>query len=135
MDKRNDDSWVGVLIVVLMAVCVGAVWAFSQFFGLDMATGGSVLLRLLLLTAVVFGCWKFGDEVPLIRLGNSWPLLLALFIVCWWPALDVWASRQSPHLWAEDHVVLWWNAWYTKLAVIVAGMAGYAVNLRKNDYA
>jgi hypothetical protein len=129
----QDSSWIGPLVIVLTALGLGAVWMFSRFFGLDMATGFGVLLRLLLLAVVACGCWKFGDDVPVIHPGKSWPLLLALFIVCWWPALDVWARHQSPRLWADEQVTLWWNAWYTKLAVLVAGVAGYVVNLSREE--
>lgn len=64
MDKRNGDGWVGALIVVLTALCVGGVWMFSRFFGLDMATGGRVLLGLLLLTAVTFSVGNSVTRCP-----------------------------------------------------------------------
>lgn len=131
MAKSDEDVWIITLVVVFTVL--GVVWAFSKFFGLDPAIGGAVLLRLLLLAAVIFGCWKFGDDLPFIHPGKSWPLLLVFFFVCWWPALDVWARLQSPRLWADEEVVLWWNAWYTKLAVVLAGLAGYVVNLRRGE--
>lgn len=132
MAKSDEDIWIITLVVVFTAI--GAVLAFSKFFGLDPGTGGAVLLSLLLWMGVTVGCWKFGDDVPFIHPRKSWPLLLALLVVCWWPALDVWARHQSPRLWADEEVTLWWNAWYTKLAVILAGLGGYAVNLRRGEW-
>jgi hypothetical protein len=132
MAKPDGDDWIFTLAIVFAGLCLGAVWTFSQFFGLDMRTGSIVLLRLLL-AAVIVGCWKFGDDAPFLHPGKSWPLLLAIFIVCWWPALDVWARHQSPRLWASEEVELWWNAWYTELAVLLAGLAGYVVNLRRDE--
>lgn len=133
MAKPNSDEGPLALAIAFVVLCLGAVWMFSQFFGLDMATSGTVLWILLMWAGVAFGCWYFGDDVPFLHPGKSWPLLLASFIACWWPALDFWANHQSPRLWATAQVELWWNAWYTKLAVVLAGVVGYVVNLRRDE--
>lgn len=71
--------------------------------------------------------------MPFIHLGKSWPLLLALFFLCWWPALVFWASHQSPRLWATGEAEFWWDAWYAKLALLMGGVAGYALNLWREE--
>ena len=133
MAKPNSDEGPLALAIVFTVLSLGAVWMFSQFFGLDMPTGAGVLLRLLLWAGVAFGCWYFRDDAPFLHPGKIWPLLLTSFVVCWWPALDFWASHHSPRLWATEEVELWWNAWYTKLAVVLAGVVGYVVNLRRGE--
>lgn len=133
MAKPDRDDGPLTLAIVFTVLFLGAVWMFSQFFGLDMPTSFAVVWRLLLLAGATCGCWYVGDDAPFLHPGKSWPLLVPLCIVCWWPALDVWASRQSPRLWAAEEVTLWWNAWYTKLAVVLAGLVGYVVNLRRDE--
>lgn len=133
MAKPDRDDGPLALAIVFTALFLGAVWMFSQFFGFDAPTSFSVVSRLLLLAGATFGCWYVGDDAPFLHLRKSWPLLVASFAVCWWPALDVWANHQYPRLWATDQVELWWNAWYTKLGVVLAGLIGYVVNLRRDE--
>lgn len=131
---RSDDSWIGMVIGAVVALGFAMVWSFSQFFGLDMATGWAVLWRMGLLLGLVVVCWKYGDEVEFLRLSQSWPIWLALFSVCWWPALDFWAGHQRPSFLGEEQVVLWWNAWYTKLgAMLTIGGAPYLVRRAWDD--
>jgi len=114
--SRNNDDGIFVLLGILAIVGILAfvVWKFSSFFGFDMSTGGAVLIRLVCLAVLIGLCWKFGDDFEPIRLGNTWPILLAVLWFCWWPALDYWASQQRPAFFTQEEVNIWWAAWYTK---------------------
>lgn len=78
-----------------------------------MDTAGSVLLRLLVLGMVTVLLWEFADYSPF-ELANTWPWLVGFLWVCWWPALDYWASQQVPSFLADQVALPWWDAWYSK---------------------
>jgi hypothetical protein len=132
----NDDSWIAVAIVLVIAVCALAVWQFSTTFGLDMRTGASVLVGLVLLAVATGICWKFGDDFPLpVDLATVWPILLGLLWVCWWPALDYWAAQQYPSFFQSDVVDVWWSAWYTKLGGLIALIGGgFGLKFWRREY-
>lgn len=116
---RNDKSDDGALVFAgcaTAAIAMG-VWGFSNALGLDISTGASVCMRLFLVTAAVFVSWKWGDDFDIFSLGNVWPIFLALFWSCWWPALDFWAIKALPPFYSDDSVSIWWAAWYTKWGV------------------
>ncbi len=129
-NRRGDNSWIMVVIGAVVALFAYLVWQFSTLFGLDMGTGVTVFFRLLMLVAIVGAAWWFSNGYDIIRLGNIWPIVLALFWVCWWPALDYWSTgtglrfsapaygRASPGPISVDAV--WWAAWYTKWGILVA---------------
>jgi hypothetical protein len=98
----------------LVATIAFVVWQFSTFFGLDISTGGSVFGRLVAIVVATGAAWKFGEDFDPIRLGNIWPILLALLWCCWWPALDFWENQQQPSFMRTDEVSIWWDAWYRK---------------------
>ncbi len=127
--SSSDDSWIVWVVIAILGVGAYVVWQFSTFFGLDINTGGSVLLRMVGLAGLIAGSWKLGDDIDLFRLGNVWPILLGLLWGCWWPALDYWAAQQMPSFLQEEATV-WWDAWYTQWGVLVA-IIGVGYLIRK----
>lgn len=124
-NNGNNDGLIVMLIVGAIAVIALVVWEFSTFFGLDMETGGKVLFRLIVLAVLTALLWKLGEDFDPIQPGNTWPILVALFLACWWPALDYRASLQYPAFFAEMPTV-WWDAWYTKWGMSAAAIVlGY----------
>lgn len=135
-NNNNDDSWILLVIGAIVAAIAFVVWQFSTFFGLDISTGGAVFGRLVALVVVAGAAWKFGEDFDPIRLGNIWPILLALLWCCWWPALDFWASQQRPSFFNSDEVSIWWAAWYTKWGVFAAilGVGYTGKKFLQHDY-
>lgn len=66
MSNRSDDSWVGVVILVSAGLCAYGVWQFSNTFGLDMATGFSVIGRLVVF-AVLAGAALYSNSRQRVR--------------------------------------------------------------------
>lgn len=145
-NRRGDTSWVTIVIGAVVALFIYLLWQFSTFFGLDMDTGASVFIRLLMFVAFVGASWWLGNDYEIIRLSNIWPIVLALFWVCWWPALNYWSSgtrlgfnaptygRASPSPISVDTV--WWAAWYTKWGILVAilGLGYFWKRVFQSDY-
>lgn len=113
-----------------IAVVILIVWKFSTAVGLDMNTGGWVLAYMI--------CWgaAFVGALTLLNIpfGSLLPLALATLWMCWWPALDYWASQQLfyPQPFGgfpeSGSTTVWWSAWYTKAGVLIAILgAGYGV--------
>lgn len=145
-NRRGDTSWVTIVIGAVVALFIYLLWQFSTFFGLDMDTGASVFIRLLMFVAFVGASWWLGNDYEIIRLSNIWPIVLALFWACWWPALDYWSAgtglrfsapaygRSSPGPISVDTV--WWAAWYTKWGILVAilGLGYFWKRVFQSDY-
>ena len=128
MSTRRDDSWVGAAFLLLAGFLMLGVWQFSKLFGLDMATGFSVIFRLLVLATLcgislyfwTTGTWdRFG-------INNTWPILVGLFWVCLWPALNYNAMNSVPSFMNPDSVSIWWGTWYGQWGglVVIIGI-GY----------
>ena len=127
---RNDSSEnIFIMGLVAVAAVIGLiVWKFSTTFGLDMATGGKVLLYMLLLTGITAALLK----LDVVELDILLPFVIATLWCCWWPALDYWAAQQSPFPLDTypdfEAAQPWWAAWYTKLGgvLLVLGI-GYGI--------
>lgn len=121
---RRSDSWVPAAAAAIVGLIAYMVWTFANAFGLDFRTGASVLGRLTALAVVLAVCWRFGEDFELLHLGNAWPVLLALFWACWWPALDYWAASEHPTFFEPEDVGVWWSAWYSKFSGAILLIAG-----------
>ncbi|WZK83672.1 hypothetical protein AAEJ51_13415 [Xanthomonas oryzae pv. oryzicola] len=144
--NRSEDGWIIFAIGGVVALFACFVWKFSKIFGLDMNAGASVLFRLVLLAALVGCAWWFEGDFEIIELRKTWPIFLALFWACWWPALDYWSSQSglgfialaydqsSPGLIGSN--TFWWAAWYTKWGIFSAILGlGYLIKrIFQNDY-
>ncbi len=122
MSSTRDNSWVGIASILVAGLCAYGVWQFSNTFGLDMATSFSVIWRLVIF-AVLVGAALYSSNShssDIFKLGNTWPLLLGFFWICWWPALNFWAANEIPSFidrglaGIPDSASVWWDAWYTK---------------------
>jgi hypothetical protein len=124
--NNNDDSWIILVIGGVVAIAAYVIWQFSTFFNLDISSGASVFGRLIGWVVLAGASWKFGDDIEQIRPGAIWPILLASFWACWWPALAHWASQVFPF--SSEVEAIWWNAWYFKWGVFVAILGlGYLI--------
>ncbi len=91
--SRNDEQANLVMLLVLgVAAVIGfIVWKFSALFGLDMATGGKLLMGLIALIVLV----GLAIRSELFNLGDIAPAALAGLWLCFWPALTYWAAASS----------------------------------------
>jgi len=135
-NDNTDNSWILLTIAAIVAAVAVTIWKFSTFFGFDMSTGGAVFGRLVVLVVVAWMSWKFGDDFDPVRLGNLWPVLLALLWWCLWPALDFLAAQERPSFFNPDDVSIWWATWYTKWGGVAAilGFGYLGKKLFQNDY-
>lgn len=129
----SEDSWL--LFVVGVALAAFVAWKFSNYLGLDAATGGLVLARLAVLAVVTGLSWKVADDFPPLGLRAVWPLLLSLFWLCCWPALDFWALKDMPSVPVLEEMLPWWDTAYAKWGLL-AGVAalGYLVKKTFDRY-
>ncbi|TVT60033.1 MAG: hypothetical protein FHK80_03325 [Azoarcus sp. PHD] len=131
MSHNNDSDWVLVFGALLLGGAALAVWQFSTWVGLDMATGFTVLWR----TALVIALVVVAVKVFYAELADIWPLAVAGVWIAWWPALDYWALQSGGiPVWAgfegHDTSGVWWSNGYSKWGVTAATL-GLGYSLRK----
>jgi hypothetical protein len=99
-------------------------------------TDNGRLVVLVVVAWMAWMSWKFGDDFDPVRLGNIWPVLLALLWWCLWPALDFLAVQERPSFFNPDDVSIWWATWYTKWGGVAAilGFGYLGKKLFQNDY-
>ncbi len=129
MSRGNDNDQAALVMLLGLAVVavIGfVVWKFSNLLGLDMATGGQVLLGLVTLLVCVGVLW-WSDWFEMVDIA---PAALAGLWLCFWPALTYWGAESSlvpAFAQYDDPPTAWWSAWYTKWGVLVAILViGYA---------
>jgi hypothetical protein len=126
MSNRNDSDWVLWALVIAGLFLGLLVWKFSEALGLDIKSGASVLLRLIVTAALTGLCAWFGKDFEFLHLKSVWPILTVLFWLCWWPALDCWASSEVPFSsMRETYDLPWWDEWYTKWGVVAFLIGGW----------
>jgi hypothetical protein len=122
MSHENSNNTAATLFIASVAAVVFIVWKFSAAVGLDMDTGGRVFAYMLVWAVACVGVLK-GLNIPF---GSLLPLALATLWMCWWPALDHWASKELLYSLPLDafpgaeRATVWWAAWYTKAGVLLA---------------
>lgn len=120
---------------LIMAV-LGMLWTVATYFLASYATSGSLkyvlwITGLTALWAVVsFVFWK-KDRWMLV-----WPVLLGLWVACWWPWLDWFALRDLMPT-ANDALVVvqkpWYASWTFKgILAIVPVILGYALKFQQH---
>lgn len=124
MSRNNAGNDAGFALLALAGVVALIVWKFSTTFGLDFATGASVLTRLVIWAVTLAGAWWLGRESGMFGPGLVLPVALALLWVCGWPALDYWATQEYPSFYQPGDVSVWYDAWYTKAGGAVVALAG-----------
>lgn len=122
MSTSDDSSVVATLALIAVGVIAAIVWKFGQTFNLDFETSGSVLVKLIMLAVAI---------AVLIKLAfpfRVWPLGVGAFYMCWWPALDHWASKlpeATAYLYeVEAASPIWWDTWYAKWGglILIVGL-------------
>lgn len=127
--NNNDDAILFILLVILGVGAYG-VWQFSTYFGLDMPTGFSVLLRL---GGVAIATGLFIKVLDM-SLKNTWPLILAGLFMAWWPGIDYWSTHlpSMPDASMVEYGVVaqvWWSTgWFKVLGLIGIVGGGYTIN-------
>jgi hypothetical protein len=127
MSRNQDNGELFLLVIVVIALGVfGMVWKFSEFFGIDMKTGGHVFLNLVIATGIYGAVLKF---TPL-ELAKTWYFYVASVWFSFFPALDFWASKSAGPFAAEIGQSLpWYGMWYSQYGILLAIVGfGFAVN-------
>ena len=117
------------------------IWKISGQVNLDFDTILKVFIRLILVIVVLIASWWASNQLDIdkIRLGNTWPLFLAAFWWCLWPALDYWSlpfhvpTNVLSYQDFEEHTSLhpdWRGAWYTKWGIFF-GLIGLGYFAKK----
>lgn len=133
-NNRNDGPFLAAAL--LLIVGVACVWWFSDTFGLDFRTSAQVMALHLVVGAMAWVSWRFG-EYSLFSFSNAWPALLGLVWMCWWPALEHWSLAAQTAFYQTEAPTIWWAAWYTKfgvLVLLVGGGYGFKAVMPRNDY-
>ncbi|AIC13901.1 hypothetical protein [Xylella fastidiosa] len=127
-NSNNSGAWV---ILLLIGALILPVWGFSALLGLDMQSGGSFLLGLIIVGALFIVSSFFRGVGEIIHLRKIWPIILALAWACFWPALNYWSSQTF----FGHFDTPWWATWYTKGGVFFAIIGlGYLINKIFEDF-
>ncbi|MQQ99074.1 hypothetical protein [Glaciimonas soli] len=134
-ENGGNNSFVKVVIACVAAFMFFSVWQFSSWFGIDMPTGGEIIIGWIVTTVLAGAILRFGNKYKQIRFKKTWPIILALFWLFFWPALNFWSSKAGPgSVMSHDSSLeltslntQWFSTWYTKLGglVIIAAIWGF----------
>jgi hypothetical protein len=119
METRNSNADpVFFLIVVVVAAIAFGIYQLAGAMGLDFKTMFGVLLMSATVLAVAGACLYFGRDAEFLHISETWPLLLALEYMAWWPAMNIWAAGPLRSYMPDLYPAVWWNAWYTRAGVL-----------------
>jgi hypothetical protein len=134
MSNESGDEWIFGVIVgsACVALVVFLMWKYD---GLEWEQRKAVLANMLLLAVPAGAMWWWADEYSIFRFTNTWPIALAALSLCWWPALDFWASPFPDAPYILDMNRVWWATWYAKAALLI-GCLGIPYGIKKmlRDY-
>lgn len=128
MSNTNDTAEIKLFfIAVAIAIIAFLVWRFSKALGVDMNTGGGILISLAASISLILS-GHFNNGFGFFTVRGIWPVALAVAFAGLWPAMDVWAAPDAP-LWAYEPSSVWWVSWWAKLSgVILILVCGYSAN-------
>ena len=116
----GEDRWI--LFVIGVASAAFLACKFSGFFGLSRDVAGVVFSWMAVLAVLARLCSTLKFDFPRLRPEKTWPILLALLWMCWWPALDFWAGQSMAPTPGQAQAVPWWASGYVKWG----GLVGFA---------
>lgn len=125
---KNDDALLVIVVVVLLVIAY-CIWAMAAALDLAPRTVWCVVLRLSPSVFLFVGSLYLKHWFEPIRLGNTWPFVLAASWWAIWPALDDWGGKLDfARRFAFEPPVPWWASdglQWSVLAVILVGGAGW----------
>lgn len=127
---QNDGGDFAKFFVVMGLVAIACLVIFaSKWLGINLDTSLRLVARLLVMTCltglILYISLSHSSSWSMFALGNTWPLLLGGYWVCFWPVLEYKASMDAT---AFIEGGIWWNAWYTKWGVLFTSVfGGYAL--------
>lgn len=136
METRNSnaDPVFFLIVAVVVAVAFG-IYQLGAVLGLDFKTMLGVLLLSATVVALAGGCLYFGRDAEFVHISETWPLLLALEYMAWWPAMNVWAAGPLSSYMPDLYPAVWWNSWYTRVGVLAVCIgAWFFLRHRRTSY-
>lgn len=126
MNHQNNNSDMLMFLFIFIAIGIGVLtWKVSDAFNLDLATGSKIVMGLLMVLVLTIASIYTGF------FSKTYPILLGLFWVVCWPALDYWAaSGPNSFDFLLDRKTPWWAAWYIKAGVLI-GLVGIPYLIKK----
>ncbi|CAN7585175.1 hypothetical protein [Polaromonas sp. LjRoot131] len=124
----GEDRWI--LFVIGVAFATFLACKFSRYFGLSRDVAGVVFSWMAVLAVVTRLCSTLKGDFPRLRPSKTWPFLLALLWMCWWPALDFWAGQSMAPSPGQAQALPWWGPWYARWGVL-AGIVALGSLARK----
>lgn len=124
----GEDRWI--LFVVGIASAAFLACKFSGYFGLNRDVAGVVFSWLAVLAVLTRLCSALKGDLPRLRPGKTWPVLMGLLWMCWWPALDFWVGQNAASSPGHAQAVPWWATGYAKWGGL-AGMVALGYLARK----
>lgn len=114
------------VIVATLLVLASCLWAVSEALGLAPETVVHVVLRLSLPALLALGGIYAKRWFEPMRLGNTWPFVLATSWWAIWPALDDWGGKLGlPGRFVFGPSVPWWASdglqWTVLVVMLLAG--------------
>jgi hypothetical protein len=123
MNRENEFVFGGVLTIIGIGAFL--VWKFSVIF--------KVLAGMAVVIIAGYACWRIEKCWRFEKFSDIWPILvLPSFWLCWWPALDYWASKQFPAFLAPG-MNIWWNTFLFKAGVFL-GLAILSYLVKKQFF-
>ncbi|WP_066338963.1 hypothetical protein [Azohydromonas lata] len=132
--SSNADPVLFLIVAVVVAAAFG-IYQLASTLGLDFKTMLGVLLLSATVVALAGLCVYFGRDAEFVHISETWPLLLALEYMAWWPAMNVWAAGPLSAYMPDFYPVVWWNAWYTRAGVLAVCIgAWFLLRHRRTSY-
>lgn len=140
--SQHDESWVPVVIGLVVVFFAVVAWKISTALGADWAVTFNALIWSVVYIVGVGGglWWLFRPAIGVVVSG----ILVAVW-PNWWPVLESMAKersggggsllREDPFYFADMQQYFWWNdAWLTKgIEVALVIILGYFLYQKFND--
>lgn len=113
----GEDNWI--LFVIGAAFAVFVACKFSGYFGLSREVAGSVFSWIAVLIVLGRLSMAVKGDFPRLRPENTWPILMGLIWVCWWPAMDYRVAHSMAQSGGLAQDFPWWVTRYAKWGGLV----------------
>ena len=123
--KENGDSLAAISLLLLLFFAY-LVWEFKKFFGLDIPTSLKVIFGIVIFSVLLGASLYCSNSYSwdLFGINNTWPLLLIIFYISWWPAFNFWAAKTVSPFFHPEAASVWWDGPFIRSALILAFLGG-----------